>query len=119
MTVWLSITLTLGSTVSGIVATWFFARHYYNKALKAQEEGAGEDRKRLIKALEQANATDSEIVRQQHIAQAVAAWIPHGTPRYYLDSIDVSREEKAIIYRAASLRHKRREPRANPYVDNE
>lgn len=102
----------------GIAAflSWAVTHVYYKKSLTEQEREFMTERTALIQALEQANSMDTEIVTQQRIDQAVSAWKQTGTPIHYLNSLtDVSNEEKAKIFRAASLRHKKREPKNNPY----
>lgn len=98
------------------LASWFITHRYYQKSLKNQESEYTEERTALIQALQEQNATDSTLLTQQYIDSAVDAWKSQGTPEHYLKSLDISIEEKANIYRAACIRHKKRKPKKNPYV---
>lgn len=99
------------------LASWFFSRMYYRKSLAKQEAETTKERKALVEALRTSNATDQTLLMQQYIDAAVEAWKKQGTTVHYLDSLtDVSKEQKSQILRSASLRHKGREPKGNPYA---
>jgi len=98
------------------LASWFITHRYYQKSLKNQESENTRERAALIKALQEQNATDSTLLTQQYIDAAVDAWKKQGTAEHYLSSLDIPNEEKANVFRAACLRHKKREPKRNPYV---
>ena len=100
----------------GAFLSWAITHLYYKKSLTEQENEFITERKVLIEALQEANALDGELATQQRIDEAVSAWKQAGTPAHYLDSLTaISNEEKAKIFRAASIRHKKREPKNNPY----
>ena len=97
--------------------SWFITHRYYVKSLNTQEAEYVEEKAALVAALEAHSATDAALLTQRYIDETVDAWKRKGTPVHYLDSLsDLSMEEKAEIYRAASLRHKGREPKRNPYL---
>jgi len=56
-------------------------------------------------------------LREQYVSAATNAWKTEGTAEHYLNSLDIPNEEKAKIYRAACLRHKKREPKRNPFEE--
>jgi hypothetical protein len=104
-------------TALSAIASWFFSRMYFRKSLANQEAEADRERSALVEALRARNATDHTLVMQQYINAAVEAWKRNGTAVQYLESLtDVAREQKSQILRAASLRHKGREPKNNPYI---
>ena len=56
----------------------------------------------------------------QHVDAAMAAWKQKGQPHDYLRSLtNLSDKQRAEIFLAASLRHKGKEPKNNPYNDSE
>ena len=112
-----SVALTVGSVLFGALASWFFSRMYYLKSLENLDTEAAKERMALIEALKASNAKDEALTMQQYIDAAVDAWRHRGTAVPYIDSLSgVSREQKAQILRSASLRHKGREPKRNPYL---
>jgi len=69
---------------------------------------------------ENSSEKEQAYIINKYIDSAVTEWKKAGTPVHYLNSlVDVPDKQKADIYRAASLRHKRREPKSNPYLANE
>lgn len=69
---------------------------------------------------ENSSEKEQAYIINQYIDSAVTEWKKAGTPVHYLNSlVDVPDKQKADIYHAASLRHKRREPKSNPYLANE
>lgn len=112
-----SVLLTVGSILFGALASWFFSRKFYLKSLANSDTEAAKERMALIEALKASNAKDKALTMQQYIDAAVDAWRHRGTALPYIDSLsEVSREQKAKILRSASLRHKGREPKRNPYL---
>jgi hypothetical protein len=112
-----SVLLTVVSVPLSALASWFFSRMYYLKSLKNSDTEATKEREALMEALKGNNAKDEAFTMQQHIDAAVDAWRKRGTAVPYVDSLTgVSREQKAQILRSASLRHKGREPKRNPYL---
>ena len=97
--------------------SWLTTDQYYRKSLRIQDREHTRERAALIQALESKSAMDSTLLKQKHIDAVVEAWKKYGTPEHYLASLGVSNEEKAEIFRSACLRHKRREPKRNPYVE--
>jgi len=72
---------------------------------------------RLIEYFQKSQDNDLLIQKQQYIDNAVDTWKHRGTPELYIKSLaHLSAEEKYKIHRAASLRHKGREPKHNPYI---
>lgn len=108
--------LTIISVVLSALASWFFSRMYYRKSLENHDTETTMERAALMQALRSNNAKDEALTMQQYIDAAVDAWRKKGTAVPYVDSLTgVSREQKAQILRSASLRHKGREPKRNPY----
>jgi hypothetical protein len=103
------------TVISGFIS-WLFTHTYYRKSLKIQNQEFLREIKILEEALDIKNSKDQSILNIQYIGAAVKEWEKKGTPKYYIDSLDVSKEQKAEIYQAASLRHKRCEPKNNPYL---
>lgn len=97
------------------LASWFITHRYYQKSLKTQENEYTQERKALIQALQKKNVNDSTLLTQQYIDAAVESWKKQGTAEHYLNSLEIPNDEKAKIFRAACLRHKKREPKRNPY----
>lgn len=58
-----------------------------------------------------------KILREEYVSAATAAWKSEGTAEHYLRSLDIPDEEKASIFVAACLRHKKREPKRNPFIN--
>ena len=79
---------------------------------------AAREHKALIEAMKSNTAArDEALTMQQYIDAAAEAWRVKGTAAPYIDSLSgVTREQKAQILRSASLRHKGREPKRNPYA---
>ena len=102
--------------VLSALGSWFITHRYYKKSFENQENENTRERAALIQVLQEHNATDSTLLTQQNIDTAVDVWKKQGTAEHYLNSLDLPNEEKARIFRAASLRHKKREPKKNPYV---
>lgn len=98
------------------LVSWFITHRYYVKSLKVQDLENARERAMLVEALEANNATDSALLIQKRIDAAVAAWRKEGTPVHYINSLELPSGEKADIFRAAYLRHKKREPNRNPYL---
>lgn len=98
------------------LVSWFITHRYYVKSLKVQDLENSRERAVLVEALEEQNATDSALLMQSYIDAAVEAWRKEGTAVHYINSLELPNEEKANIFRAANLRHKKREPKRNPYV---
>lgn len=102
--------------VVGAVCAVIITRLYCKQRFDRQNEEFIREQKVLEEALRQANATDSALITHQHIDEAVAAWKQSGDATDYLDSLtNLSDQEKAKIYHAASLRHEGKEPKDNPY----
>lgn len=101
--------------ISALVS-WFITHRYYVKSLKIQDTENARERAALVDALEAKNTTDSTLLTQKYIDAAVEAWKREGTAEHYLNSLELPNDEKAKIFRAAFLRHKKREPKKNPYV---
>ncbi|MDH3976177.1 MAG: hypothetical protein OEV42_18045 [Deltaproteobacteria bacterium] len=102
--------------ISALIS-WFITHRYYKKSLADQDVEHQRERRELVEALKAIKASDATLLKQQYIDAAVEAWKKKGTPKDYIDSLsEILAEEKAEIYRAASLRHKGREPKKNPYV---
>jgi hypothetical protein len=99
-------------------ASWYFSRMYYLKGAENQAKESERERQALIAALRaNNNARDEALTMQQYIDAAVEAWRVKGTAVPYVDSlVGVTRDQKAQILRAASLRHKGREPKRNPFL---
>lgn len=96
--------------------SWFITHKYYLISLENQEKENTKEREALINALQAQNENDYTLITQQYIDSSVEAWKKQGTAEYYLNSLDISQEEKAKIFKAACLRHKKREPKRNPFV---
>lgn len=60
--------------------------------------------------------TQEALLNETYVKAATDAWKKEGTAEHYLNSLDIPREEKANIFRAACLRHKKREPKRNPFA---
>lgn len=104
----------------GALCSWYITHVYYIKGLKIQEHGFLTEIQALRKSLIANNTSDTAYIISQYIDSAVAEWKREGTPVHYLNSlVDVPDKQKAEIYHAASLRHKRREPNQNPYLVKE
>ena len=99
-------------------ASWYFSRMYYLKSLENQAKESERERQTLIAALKaNNNARDEALTMQQYIDAAVESWRVKGTAVPYVDSlVGITREQKAQVLRAASLRHKGREPKRNPFL---
>lgn len=111
------VVLTVVSVVLSALASWFVSCMYYRKSLENHDTEATRERAALMQALRSNNAKDEALTMQQYIDAAVDAWRTRGTAVPYVDSLTgVSREQKAQILRSASLRHKGREPKRNPYL---
>lgn len=54
-------------------------------------------------------------LREQYVSAATNAWKKEGTAEHYLNGLDIPNKEKAEIFKAACLRHKKREPKRNPF----
>ena len=112
-----SVLLTIAAVPLSALASWYFSRMYYLKGMKNQATEAASERAALMEALKAQNADDEALAMQQYIDAAVDAWRKRGTAAPYLDSLSgVTREQKAQILRSASIRHKGREPKRNPYL---
>lgn len=98
------------------LVSWFITHCYYVKSFNVQDTENARERAALVEALEAKNATDSTLLTQKYIDAAVEGWKREGTAEHYLNSLELPNEEKANIFRAACLRHKKREPKRNPYV---
>ncbi len=61
------------------------------------------------------SSPQDEILREEYVSAATAAWKSEGTAKHYLRSLNIPDEEKASIFRAACLRHEKREPKRNPF----
>ncbi|WP_412755543.1 hypothetical protein [Legionella longbeachae] len=59
----------------------------------------------------------ANFLEQQRIEKALEEYLKKGTPANYINSLDISNEEKANIYDKACLRKKGRLPKKNPYRD--
>jgi capsular polysaccharide biosynthesis protein len=109
------LTIILPTTLSAL-SSWFITHRYYRKSLKIQENEHRQEVASLIQAIQQKNAYDSSLQKQQRIDAAVEAWKRQGTAEYYLNSLEIPNEEKAQIFRAACIRYKKRKPKRNPYI---
>ena len=109
------LTIILPTALSALFS-WFITHRYYRKSLKIQGKELGQEIASLIQALEEKNTHGSSLQKQQRINAAVEAWKKQGTSEYYLKSLEIPDEEKAQIFRAACIRHKKREPKRNPYI---
>jgi hypothetical protein len=108
------------SVVLSAVASWYFSRMSYLKSLENQEKEAEIERNALIGVLQaNNNARDEALTMQQYIDAAVETWRVNGTAVPYVESLAVTREQKASILRSASLRHKGREPKRNPFLSSQ
>jgi hypothetical protein len=89
--------------------------------MENQQLEASRERQALVEALNaNAAARDEAITMQQYIDAAAEAWRVKGTAAPYIDSLTgVTREQKAQILRSASLLHKGREPKRNPYASSQ
>ena len=96
--------------------SWFITHKYYLISLDNQEKENTKEREALIQALQAHNENDATLITQQYIDAAVDAWKKQGTAEHYLNSLDIAQEEKAKIFKAACLRHKKREPKRNPFA---
>lgn len=102
--------------LSSLIA-WFITHKYYLKSLSNQEIEQTKERNSLIQALSAKNNADLIVQQQNYIDRAVEEWKKKGTPAFFLETLShLSKEQKYEIYRAASLRHKGREPKRNPYT---
>ncbi|WP_444905087.1 hypothetical protein ACJJIU_10360 [Microbulbifer sp. CnH-101-E] len=96
--------------------SWLITHSYYKISMKNQEAEQSRERDMLKQALEKQNSNDDILIKQNYIDEAVKAWKSKGQAIHYLDSLtSVTKEEKSEILVAAALRHKGREPKNNPY----
>lgn len=71
----------------------------------------------LKSVVEKIDSNDEVLIKQNYIDAAVAAWRRKGTAVHYLNSLtDQSNAQKSEILISASLRHRGREPKNNPYA---
>ncbi|HAT9096987.1 TPA: hypothetical protein JBB34_00595 [Legionella pneumophila subsp. pneumophila] len=99
----------------GVLLSWLFTHIYYKKSLKQQAKEANKENLQLLAGLKKEDAYDKEVFKQQLIEKALEEFIRKGTPIGYINTLDVSDEEKADIYNKACLRKKGRLPKNNPY----
>lgn len=102
--------------VLSALLSWFITHKYYLISLNNQEEENKKEREALIKALQEQNENDATLLTQQYIDASVKEWKKQGTAEHYLNSLEIPNEEKAKIFQAACLRHKKRQPKRNPYA---
>lgn len=113
----MSYTLVGISIIASGACSWYFSRLYYLKSIRNQSNEAQKEIARLVDVFQKNQDNDLLLEKQQYIDNAVAAWKQRGTPEFYLNSLSqLSSEEKYEIHCSASLRHKGREPKRNPYI---
>lgn len=96
--------------------SWYITHKYYLVSLENQEKENTKEREVLIQALQAQNENDATLITQQYIDAAVEAWKKQSTAEHYLNSLEITQEEKAKIFRAACVRHKKRESKRNPFA---
>ena len=99
--------------ILGIFFSWLITHVYYKKSLRQQSEEASKEIKQLLNTLSDSNS-NKEILKLKQLEIAVEEFKQKGTPRYAIDSFDISKEEKADLYDKACLRKKGRIGK-NPY----
>ena len=100
-----------------VFCSWYLTHKYYLKSLEHQDKENNKEIDALKKALQKQNASSQELLLHNHIEQATIAWAKHGTAQFYLDSTGgLTQKQKADIFHAASIRHKRRPPQNNLYL---
>jgi thioredoxin-related protein len=99
----------------GVILSWLFTHIYYKKSLRQQAKENNKENKQLLTMLEKGSTLDGELFKQQLIEKALEEFLKKGTPVNYIDTLDLSNEEKADIYDKACLRKKGRLPKNNPY----
>ncbi len=62
------------------------------------------------------NNQQDALLNEMYISAATDAWKKQGTAEHYLNSLEIPRKEKEKIFRAACLRHKKKEPKINPFA---
>lgn len=98
--------------------SWFITHLYYRKSLANQVTETQQEINQLVEAIKEPNQAEQALLTQRYIGAAVEEWKKKGTPVKYLDSLEISQEDKAKLFRRACLRHKGREPKKNPYEAN-
>jgi hypothetical protein len=100
-----------------VLLSWWLTHRYYLKSMKSQETEQSKQIDSLKFVVEKIDSNDETLIKQNYIDAAVAAWKIKGTAVHYLNSLtDMPNELKSEILISASLRHKGREPKNNPYV---
>ena len=108
-----------GLWLLGVLLSWLFTHIYYKKSLKKQAEEANKENQQLLDALKKGADFDEKVFKQQLLENALEVFIHKGTPIGYINTLDVSDEEKADIYNKTYLRKKGRLPKNSPYNDSE